>query len=201
MPELGLEQEKNRLRAEARVRRAGAHALLRDAEGRARIEVGERLATQLLHNVPPPENAAIGGYWAIGDEIDTLALLRRLHNTGHRMSLPVVTGATEPLQFRAWRPDEKLEPGPLGTSHPSAANTQLVPEVVLVPLLAFDGAGHRLGYGGGHYDRTLAHLRAARGVLAIGLAFDEQRFDALPFGPLDQPLDWVVTPSAAHRFP
>ena len=96
--------------------------------------------------------------------------------------------------FGEERRDDALEPGPIGTSHPTAARPEVTPAVVLAPLLAFDTAGYRLGYGGGYYDRTLAKLRAGgHRVLAVGIAYSFQQVEAVPHGADDQRLDWIVT--------
>jgi 5-formyltetrahydrofolate cyclo-ligase len=103
-------------------------------------------------------------------------------------------GCAAPLIFREWSFSTPLETGPLGIPHLSAG-PEVIPRVLIVPLLAFDLRGYRLGQGGGHYDRTLAALRQNHAITAIGLAFDEQEVAEVPLGPYDQPLDWILTPS------
>uniref|UniRef100_UPI0028A6915F 5-formyltetrahydrofolate cyclo-ligase n=1 Tax=Paracoccus sp. TaxID=267 RepID=UPI0028A6915F len=105
--------------------------------------------------------------------------------------LPVVTGPARPLEFRLH--DGRLEPGRFGTSHPPADSPVLRPEVLIVPLAGFDLAGHRLGYGGGFYDRTLDALRSMGPVTAIGLAYAVQEIRTIPAEETDQPLDLIVT--------
>jgi len=122
--------------------------------------------------------------------------LRRLAANGWTLALPVVTGAA-PLIFRAWTFGAALIAGERGISQP-AAGAILRPALLLVPLLAFDAHGRRLGYGGGHYDRTLEALRRDGTVTAIGLAFDAQEVAQIPAGPHDQRLDWILTPSGAR---
>ena len=147
-----------------------------------------------------PANIVISGYWPIRDEIDPRPLLDRLAARGHPLALPVVGAPDAPLVFRAWAKDDTLMPGPFGTRTPGDEARELAPRVVIVPLLAFDAAGYRLGYGGGYYDRTLAELRRGPGaVLAVGVAYQDQRVDAVPRAPYDERLDWVVTETAAHR--
>jgi 5-formyltetrahydrofolate cyclo-ligase len=122
-----------------------------------------------------------------------------LAEAGHGLSLPVMEGKGRPLIFRAWTPGDPLAEVTWGIREPLPAAPVVEPDVVLVPLLAFDHAGHRLGYGGGFYDRTLERLRAAKPVVAIGLAYDEQRVDSVPHHDYDQRLDWVLTPSGPLR--
>ena len=100
-----------------------------------------------------------------------------------------------PLVFRAWKPGDPLNAGVWGIQEPLPSAPALDPDILLVPLLAFDTRGYRLGYGGGFYDRTLAGFRMRKRVVAIGVAFDEQRIDAVPHTDYDQRLDWVLTPS------
>jgi 5-formyltetrahydrofolate cyclo-ligase len=116
-----------------------------------------------------------------------LALDRR----GFRLALPAVVAPSAPLAFRRWRPDDRLVRGPIGTSQPPPECPEIVPDVIIVPLLAFDRRGYRLGYGGGFYDRTLA-LARRRGALAAGVGYAWQEIPAVPCEPFDQPLDWVI---------
>ncbi|MBN4016463.1 5-formyltetrahydrofolate cyclo-ligase [Rhodospirillaceae bacterium AH-315-P19] len=142
---------------------------------------------------------AVGGYWPIGDEIDPRPLLKALDEAGWRCALPVVVKVGSPLCFRAWRPGDALEPGAHAIPAPLAAAAMVTPTLLLVPLLAFDRSGHRLGYGGGYYDRTLAALRGAGALLAVGLAYAGQELAAVPTAGDDVALDWVVTECEAIR--
>jgi len=110
-----------------------------------------------------------------------------------KSALPIIDGQGLPLRFRAWRPGDPVQPGALGTSEPSPDAAEFVPDLVLVPLLAFDRRRHRLGYGAGFYDRTLASLRARGSVLAVGVAFAAQEFPDVPIDGWDEPLDLVLT--------
>ena len=114
------------------------------------------------------------------------------------LCLPVVPGRGQPLVFRLWR-GEALVPGSFGTSHPPDSAPEVTPEVLIVPLVAFDGGLNRLGYGGGYYDRTLAGLRAAGPVTAIGLAWAVQELPLLPTDRHDQLLDLVVNDRGIRR--
>ena len=142
----------------------------------------------------------VSGFSAIKDEIDAGPLLARLADEGYRLALPVMQGKGKPLLFRAWAPGDEMGVGHLG--HRRAASRSrpvLEPDVVLVPLLAFDAAGYRLGYGGGFYDRTLAALRENKPIVAVGIAYDELEVDAVPHHDYDQRIDWVLTPSGPLR--
>lgn len=178
--------DKSELRREARRRRAEAHR----ADG---IDAAARLAERLLPRSPIPFEAVVGAYWPIGDEIDPRPLVQTLRERGHRLALPVVIERGQPLIFREWDEAWPLDAGPHGTSQPSVSAPVLRPTVLLVPLLAFDRRGFRLGYGGGYYDRTLAALRAQGKVWAIGLAFATQEVDELPETLHDERLDAVAT--------
>ena len=125
----------------------------------------------------------------MGDEVDVRPLLATLAERGHSLALPVTTPRGQPLLFRRWRPGDALGRGPLGTSYP-AAGEEVRPDWLLVPLLAFDRAGRRLGYGGGYYDRTLSALP---GAVAIGCAHAVQEAPEVPAGPDDVRLAWVAT--------
>jgi len=137
--------------------------------------------------------SVVAGYWPIKEEIDPRPLMLVLAGLGHSLALPVVSGADQPLEFRAWPPGGALIPGPHGTSQPPIDAATVDPDLLLVPLLAFDDGLYRLGYGGGYYDRTLARLRRHGKVRAVGLAYSAQRVPSLPVGPWDQRLDMVVT--------
>ncbi len=191
--------DKAQMRRDSQTRRARRHR-------RGGAEDAERLCDHFARVLDhaaiegAPRDTVISGYWPIRDEIDPRPLLDSLAARGHALALPVVGPPDAPLVFRAWTKGDTLLPGPFGTRTPSAEARELTPRVVIVPLLAFDAAGYRLGYGGGYYDRTLAGLRRGPGaVLAIGVAYPDQRVDAVPRAPYDERLDWVVTETAAHR--
>lgn len=133
----------------------------------------------------------LSGYMPIRTEINPLAAMAEASAYGP-VGVPVITGAGEPLLFSRWEPECELVAGPFGAKIP-AVDDFFEPEIVIVPLVAFDRNGGRLGYGGGFYDRTLEGLRAKRATLAIGFAFSGQEADGLPLEPTDQPLDMIVT--------
>lgn len=131
--------------------------------------------------------------------MDPRALMGELAARGHALGLPVVQGRGKPLLFRAWRRGDALVPGSLGIPAPGPDAAPLVPDLLLVPLLAFDREGFRLGHGAGYYDMTLAGLRAIGPVLAVGIAYAGQEIARVPREAHDEPLDWVVTEGEAIR--
>ncbi len=137
----------------------------------------------------------IAGYHPVRSEFDCMPLLTRAADDGWELALPVIVGPA-PLQFRQWQIGAPVEIGAFGIPQPAGAPIA-VPDVLLVPLLAFDRRCYRLGYGGGHYDRTLAALRSRAAILTVGLAFDTQEVAEVPVCPYDERLDWIVTPSGA----
>lgn len=141
----------------------------------------------------------VAGYRPIRSEIDPTPLLRAASAQGAQLCLPVVETADSPLRFRAWAPGDPLAKGAFGVEIP-ADGPWVEPDLVIVPLLAFDGSGARLGYGGGFYDRTLAGLRAARTIRAVGLAYAAQQVETIPVEPTDQRLDGVATENGATFF-
>ncbi|MGP1395648.1 MAG: 5-formyltetrahydrofolate cyclo-ligase [Inquilinaceae bacterium] len=182
---------KQAARRAARARRAAARTEVSGAAGRVRDLV--------LSQVPVAGGARVAGYHPLGDELDVLPLLTAFHENGHSCLLPVVLRGDRPLIFRAWRPGLVMAANRYGIAEPGPECEEASPDVVLVPLLAFDRAGHRMGYGAGFYDRTLAHLRAAGPVCAVGVAFAAQEQDTIPAEAHDQPLDWIVTEREAIR--
>jgi 5-formyltetrahydrofolate cyclo-ligase len=142
----------------------------------------------------------IAGYSPIRSEIDPAPLMRRLAADGARLALPVVASRGQSLRFRVWFPEDRLMRGPLGILEPSPGRAEVTPDIVLVPLAAFDSAGHRIGYGAGHYDRTLAQLRRSRAISAIGLAFSAQQVAAVPALEHDVALDYVLTETEMFEF-
>ncbi len=152
--------------------------------------LGARLTDIVLDALPPPPGAVVAGFWPMGPEIDIRPLLHALHARGHPVGLPVTPKRGQPLAFRRWHPGDTLVRGPMGTSQPGPEAEALTPAWLLVPLLAFDRAGRRLGYGGGYYDRTLAALP---GATAIGCAFAAQELDEVPAGPDDARLTAIAT--------
>ena len=186
-----LDDLKKQTRAEAAALRAQAFA----AGPHAGAAVAERfLASGLLD-----KGMIVSAYWPMRSELDTRPLLERLHGEGYRLCLPVVPGPDQPLIFRAWAPGDALVIGGFKTEVPSEDKEELEPDLLCSPMLAFDRAGYRLGYGGGFYDRTLEKLRAKKPALAVGLAFAAQERESVPRGTHDQPLDAIVTEQEVIR--
>ncbi len=135
----------------------------------------------------------VSGFSPLKSEISPLPLLRRLADAGASLALPVVVGRGQPLVMRAWSFGAPLVSGVWGIREPPADAPELNPDILIVPLLAFDRRGHRIGYGAGYYDMTIARLRAIKPVTAIGIAFGSQEIAAVPATPRDARLDLVLT--------
>ncbi len=156
--------------------------------------LGAYLATHVLAAEIISPGAAVSGYWPMGSEIDIRPLLHALHARGHRLCLPETPKRGNPLIFRAWAPGDLLSPGPFGTQQPMGE--LVTPDLLLVPLLAFDAFGNRLGYGGGYYDRTFEMFPAA---FRLGCAFAAQEIAAVPAGPHDGRLHAIATEHGLMR--
>jgi 5-formyltetrahydrofolate cyclo-ligase len=183
---MDIAEVKRAARSAASKRRAEAHDRLKDTAG---VMMAER-------GLPPGIGIAgrtVSGFIPYKSEITTIPMLDRLHRSGWQTCLPIVIGMEEPLVFRAWVPGEPLVPGAWDIPVPLETAPEVVPDVLLVPMLAFDRKGFRLGYGGGFYDRTLEKLRALKTVVAIGVAYHAQMVDEVPVGLHDAPLDYVMT--------
>jgi len=185
--------DKRALRAAAKTARAAAKA--------AAPQAPARLAARFLDTIPIAAGTVVGGYWPIADEMDVLPLLAGLRGRGCSIALPVVEAPGRPLSFRAWRPGDALAPGAHGIAAPLPSAAPLAPDLLIVPLLAFDRQGWRLGYGAGYYDRTLeAFAAAGRAVMAVGVAYAAQEVPAVPHHGGDVRLDALVTEAATYRF-
>lgn len=171
---------------------------MRTARGDARKQLGDNAfelgAQNFLEAVRLSPGECIAGYWPIGDEFDPRPLLSQISARGGNLALPAISATGTRLSFRSWRPGDPLTQARFGTMEPSDSREPIDPAILIVPLLAFDRRGNRLGYGGGYYDRTLAALRRSGGFkLAVGLAFGAQRVPRVPTENNDQKLDAVVT--------
>ena len=133
----------------------------------------------------------LAGYMAMRTEIDPTPAMEEAAAHGP-VGVPVIIAAGQPLRFRLWEPDCARVRGDFGAMIPETGDW-MTPQIVIVPLVAFDRKGGRLGYGGGFYDRTLEQLRAAQPTMAIGFAYAAQEDENLPLEPTDQPLDLIVT--------
>ena len=177
--------------AKAELRRAAVER--RDALPAAeRQRAAETIAARELPVAVAPGTIA-SGYFPMKSEIDPLPLLRRLATSGARLALPVVAGKGKPLIMRAWSVGEPLVAGVWGIREPGPQAPEVEPDVLIVPLLAFDRRGHRIGYGAGYYDMTIATLRAKKPLVAVGIAFAAQEIAAVPTDASDARLDLVLT--------
>ena len=179
--------------------RAAALATRDALDNEQRASAARKIAARGLP-IRVARGTIVSGYMPIKSEIDPTALLRKLAANGARLALPAVMARGKSLAFRAWSPDDRLLMGPLGILEPSPAASEIVPDIMLVPLAAFDCQGHRIGYGAGHYDFTLAHLRKVKAVTAIGLAFAAQEIAAVPALSHDERLDYVLTETKVFDF-
>lgn len=172
--------------------RASAKAARAAIPPHERAAAAFRIVDAFLAHCRPAPGAAISGYWPLGDEIDPRPLLTALRLRGCAIGLPVTGPKGAPLIFRRWDAEKPLTAGRYGTMVPGDDQPEILPDVILLPLLAFDRHGGRLGYGGGYYDRTLAMLRDQKPIVAAGLAYAAQEVDQTPRGPFDRPLDFIV---------
>jgi 5-formyltetrahydrofolate cyclo-ligase len=189
--EARLEEQKATLRQEAFARRLA----VQQAD---RADAAKMAADVFLDGVPLHENQIVALYWPIRDEIDCKPLLTRLMDSGQKIALPVVTGEDEPLELRLWEDGQPLYPSGFGTLAPAETAPIVTPDIVVIPLLAFDKLGTRLGYGRGYYDRTLAAM--GKKPLLVGYAFSAQELDFIPRLDHDLPLDLLVTETGLRQF-
>ena len=181
-------------KAEAR-RRARAKRARLGVEEQAQASAALRShLTVFLQEFP---DAVVAGYWPLGGEVDLRPLLAEWHQAGRIALLPRVTGPGQPLCFHRWTPSMVLEPARFGVEEPPAGAPTLRPDVLLVPALAVDAQGYRLGYGGGFYDRTLEELHP---ITAIGVVFAAQRVEKLPHDDFDRRLTHLATEEGLMAF-
>jgi 5-formyltetrahydrofolate cyclo-ligase len=190
--ELVPDELKPALRRDATARRDALPAAYRQTAGQAVADRGLPVAVA--------RGAIVSGFWPIKSEISPLPLMRRLAGAGAVLALPVIAGRAQPLTMRAFSFDAPLVAGVWGIREPAADAPEVFPDILIVPLLAFDRRGHRLGYGAGHYDRTIARLRSMKPVAAIGIAFAAQQIDEVPATPRDERLDLVLTEDGTIDF-
>jgi 5-formyltetrahydrofolate cyclo-ligase len=191
-----LDAEKATLRAEMQLKRERAHAAAGPA---ASLSLRDQFFAALGPVLKELPGAVVSGFWPFGPEMDIRPILYHLQAAGHPIALPVVVRRGLPLLFRAWHPGQPLVTGSFGVPRPDKDQPELTPRVLIVPLLAFDRAGYRLGYGGGFYDRTLSSLRAHGPALAVGVGFAMQEVASVPRNSEDQQLDWMVTEREAFH--
>ena len=178
-------QQKAELRRQAAARRDALPAEARQA-------AAEAIAARPFPLAIAP-GAIVSGFMPLKSEINPLPLMRKLAGQGARLALPAIVGRGKPRIMREWAAGEALTAGVWGIREPTAEAPAVDPDIVLVPLLAFDRAGHRIGYGAGYYDLTIAQLRARKAIVAAGVAFAAQEVPRVPATPRDARLDLVLT--------
>jgi len=179
--------------------RKQAMAARKVAKADAGSDAGQKLADHFQTLISPPAGTIISGFLSIGSEVDVAPTLSAMAGRGCQICLPCVIAPRTPLVFRLWKQGDALIEESFGTRAPAATATEVQPDILIVPLLSFDRAGYRLGYGGGFYDRTLEMLRKTKPVLAVGVAYSGQQVDAVLRGPYDQPLDWILMESGGFQ--
>jgi len=188
--------QKNDMRREARFCR---DRLARDV----RLDFKDKLVENFFDQFGILAETNVAGYWPKGSEFDVKPLLFRLKQEDCNCLLPIVIRQEKILDFREWRPGDKLIRSNIGVFEPTKDKSLGIPTIILVPLLAFDKQGNRLGYGGGYFDRTLMALRAKRQnkrITAIGIGYAEQEVGKVPHDKFDQRLDWIVTEEQVSAF-
>ena len=189
--------DKDQMRRALAAQRSAHHKAHGEAEAQALAEFVLSNADKQLGAI---SDKIIAAYLPMGGELDPRPLMQALRKNGNSICLPVCINEDAPLVFRRYRHNDALLPDDMGIAAPRATAQQVTPDIVLLPLLAFDGQGHRLGRGGGFYDRTLAELKKRSDCRFIGLAFDMQMVDKCPIAPHDEALHAVLTPSKRHDF-
>jgi len=197
MDQRSLANDKAELRKDCYARR---NAIEPKAAAAAANEVAGRVTTEIGLAGIDLTNCIVSAYWPLKSELDPRPAIRALALRGANLALPRTVGDGNPLAFHLWRPEDPLIEGRFKVMEPAADAPSVSPRILLVPLLAFDRNCRRLGYGKGHYDRTLKKLQETDpAVRAIGIAFAAQEVDEVPTGAFDQTLDRVITERAVHR--
>jgi len=182
---IDISEQKRIIRRDAVARRDALPAA-------ARAAAAETIARRMFPLAIAP-GVIVSGFSPLKSEINPVPLLRKLSDGGAGLALPVVAGKGKPLIMRAWAFGEPLDSGVWGIREPKPEAPEVAPDILLVPLLAFDRSGHRVGYGAGYYDMTIAKLRALKSVTAVGIAFAAQEIASVPVTPRDARLDLVLT--------
>jgi 5-formyltetrahydrofolate cyclo-ligase len=180
-----VSKEKDLLREQALARRDALPATERQASA-------EFVASRAFP-IDVPRGAVVSGFMPMKSEINPLPLLKRLAAGGATLALPVVAGRGKPLIMRAWEFGAPLDQGVWGIRQPKAESPEVDPDILIVPLAAFDRRGHRIGYGAGYFDMTINRLRRLKSITAIGIAFAVQEIPRVPATERDEPLDLVLT--------
>jgi 5-formyltetrahydrofolate cyclo-ligase len=180
-----IEDAKAQLRAALQARRDALPADQRQAAA--------QIIAARVFPIPVALGTIVSGFMPLKSEINPLPLMQKLAGAGASLALPVIAGRGNPLVMRAWSWGEPLNAGVWGIREPKPEAPEVDPDILLVPLLAFDRSGQRIGYGAGYYDMTIARLRARKMITAIGIAFAAQEIAAVPTTDFDAPLDLVLT--------
>jgi 5-formyltetrahydrofolate cyclo-ligase len=188
---MNIADQKKDLRREAQVRRTEL--------ARATPDAAARIAENFVKVGSVSPGMSVAGYFPMRGEASPLPLMKHLRGTGHPLALSRVVRMGAPLDFHLWPDGEEPAKGGFVLREASPDWPHIVPDIVLVAMLAFNEQGYRLGYGGGFYDRTLRALRQRGSVLAVGIAFAGQEM-VLPHEDFDEPLDWIVTERYARKF-
>jgi 5-formyltetrahydrofolate cyclo-ligase len=143
--------------------------------------------------VAVPKNAIVSGFSPMKSEINPIPLMRKLYDAGAQLALPVIVGRGKPLIMRAWKFGDPFKAGQWGIREPVAEAPEVHPDILIVPLACFDRRGHRIGFGAGYYDMTIAALRAKKKVVAVGIAFAVQEIEHVPATEYDARLDFMLT--------
>jgi 5-formyltetrahydrofolate cyclo-ligase len=181
------------------VARQAANKAREAAHARAGAAAGLALARRGLPCDHRMGRRVASGFQPYKSEISVLPLMAKLVAVGWVTALPVVVGKGLPLVFRQWAPGDETVAGIWDIPVPVESAEEVEPDLLLVPMLAFDRKGYRLGYGGGFYDRTLEQLRRLKPITAIGVAYAAQEIPEVPHGPHDQPLDWIMTEAGSFQ--
>jgi 5-formyltetrahydrofolate cyclo-ligase len=186
MPDLTPNQiEKAELRAEALAKREAMPA-------QQRADAANTIAARDFP-VPVPEGAIVSGFSPMKSEISPIPLMRKVFDAGAQLALPVIVGRGKPLIMRAWKFGDPFKAGQWGIREPVAEAPEVYPDILIVPLAAFDRRGHRIGFGAGYYDMTIAALRAKKKVTTVGIAFAVQEIERVPATERDARLDFMLT--------
>jgi 5-formyltetrahydrofolate cyclo-ligase len=180
-----LAEEKSAIRRAAVARRDALPAA-------DRARAAETIAARPFP-LPIAPGTIVSGFMPLKSEINPLPLMRKLGGAGGRLALPAIDGRGKPLIMRAYAIGDALASGQWGIREPKPEAAEVAPDILLVPLLAFDRSGNRIGYGAGYYDMTIAKFRAVKSVLAVGIAYAAQEIAAVPVTPRDARLDLVLT--------
>lgn len=183
--------DKNKIRENAKATRA---EIFRNDDGMAARKVAAKII--MLEELDTIKT--VSGYYPIHDELDAIISLKILHAARFPIALPAIIDSEMPLEFRVWDMRTKLKEGPYNTME--SQQEIVTPDILLVPLLAFDENGNRLGYGGGYYDRTIASLKSINTeLISIGIAFEGQKIAHVPVDDYDQRLDMIVTDQNIYK--